>query len=397
MAISNTRLLSGLTICLLLLLGSAPAGSGAAEPAGQNSASTGPAAAPADGGNPYYNEAARFIAGRPNPEGSLAALEKQPAWSRYAAAMNRSWDRFETRQLKPMRAWAAQELKDNEASAAVFYPFSGPDFVNLYTLFPRAKTYLLVALEPPGTIPDFASGNLADFFGSLQRSLNECLAFDFFITAKMANQISKSQLKGVLPVLLYFLGREQVRILDIRYWLMQPDGTVVEQPATAGGKLGSGIPGLRLVFTGPGSDEKQTLYYFQCDLRNNSFRQKPEFVSFLKGFGPFTTFTKAASYLMFSPNSADLRQFILEQSRYVLQDDSGLPLKEFAPTVWELKFYGTYKGPIGLFKNRHQKDLVGAYKSGQKVYPLGFGIGYHHRAGTSNLMFAAKKNEASPK
>lgn len=393
MTLGNTRLYCCLAIAVLLLLASVPAGSAAADSGGGGSQ----AREQADRGLPEYNEAARFIAGLATPEGSLASLEKLPAWSRYAAAMNRDWERFDTRQLKPMRTWAAQELAGGEETATVFYPFSGPDFVNIYTLFPNAKTYLMVALEPPGTLPDLTPGNLGNFLGSLQRSLYECLCFDFFITAKMASQISKSQLKGVLPVLLFFMAREEVRVLDVRYWLLKPDGTIVEEPATEDVEFGPGVPGLRLVFTSPGSTEKQTLYYFQCNLRNDSFRQKSQFTSFLKGFGPFTTFTKAASYLMFNPNSSDLRQFILERSQFVLQDDSGLPLREFAPTVWDLKFYGTYKGPIALFKRCHQQDLARAYKNGAQVYPLGFGIGYHHRVGTSNLLLAAKKKAESPR
>ena len=37
-----------------------------------------------------------------------------------------------------MRDWAAQEL-GSASAATVFYPFSGPDFVNAYTLFPMPK------------------------------------------------------------------------------------------------------------------------------------------------------------------------------------------------------------------------------------------------------------------
>jgi hypothetical protein len=119
--------------------------------------------------------------------------------------------------------------------------------------------------------------------------------------------------------------------------------------------------------------------------------------AFLKSFGPLTTFTKAASYLLASPKSSDLRQFILEQSRYLVQDDSGIPLRYLDPAGWQLKFFGTYRGPLAMFPKRHQPELVAAYRRGQEVYPLPFGFGYHFRPGTSNLLFAAKQAGAEAK
>ncbi len=340
-------------------------------------------------GNPVYNDYARYIAGLSNPEGSLAAEEGKPAWVNYAKAIQRSWQSFDKR-LARMREWRSREL-NGAAQATIFYPFSGPDFINISTLFPQAKTYLMIALEPVGELPDFSAQNGMNFFGRLQCSLYELLNLDFFITKKMASCLKVQELKGVLPVLLFFLARDQARVLDVRYWVMKPDGSTEEAPALERRRAGDGIPGVRIVFQSPGSTENQTLYYFCFNLGNDSFAKNQHFVSFLKGFGPMTTFAKAASYLMFRPGFSDIRGFILDQSLNVLQADSAIPLKYFDPAVWNFKFYGTYRGPIALFKNRNQPDLAEVYKKGQDVYPLPFGIDYQHRLHTSNLMFASKK------
>jgi len=390
MAIRQTHLVWSMTIFLILSLGltsAARAGSEAAVPVGENSS---PSERKADD-SPSYDDYARFLAGRGNLGGCLAAYEKKPAWIKYSESMNRNWESFEARQLKPMREWASREL-GNAGTDTVFYPFSGPDFVNVYTMFPRAKTYLLVALEPPGVIPDSSVICDRDYLASLQRSLWDYLQIDFFGTNRMDAQIAKTKLKGVLPVLLFFLSREDVRVLDVRYWVMKPDGAVEEQPANCEAELSPGISGLRLVFEGAGGAGEQTLYYFRLNLQNRSFSCQQQFVSFLKGFGPLTTFTKAASYLLYSPNFSDLRQIILDRSQYVVQGDSGIPLKYFDRASWNLRFYGTYKGPLALFRNKRQADLAEAYKNGKELYPLPFGFGYHHRAGTGNLLLAAKKS-----
>jgi hypothetical protein len=385
----KTNLFGMATMLLLLALGPVPSFGAASESICTPEGCAVPKSGQTDQRLPAYNDYARFIAGLSNPEGTLAAYEDQPAWGRHAKFFDHNWERFTRGRLAPMREWAAKEL-GSATAATVFYPFSGPDFVNVFTLFPHAKTYLLIALEPVGEMPDFAAGNDQKFFPSLQRSLYDLLQLDFFKTNQMRASIGKGELKGTLPVLMFFLAREQARVLDVQYWVMKPDGTIAESPALGPGDRPRGIPGVRIVFTGPDSAENQTLYYFQFNLRNDSWARNQHFVSFLKNFGPMTSFTKAASYLMYKPHFSAIREFILDQSLYVLQGDSGIPLRFFDPAGWELRFYGTYAGPIALFSNCYQADMANIYRGGD-IQPLPFGIDYRHRARTSNLMFASKK------
>ena len=336
----KTNLFGTATMLLLLALGSVPAFGAASESICTPEGCAVPKSDQTDKCLPAYNDYALFIAGLSNPKSTLAAYEDKPAWVRHAKFIDHNWERFTRGRLAPMRQWAAKEL-GSATAATVFYPFSGPDFVNVFALFPHAKTYLLIALEPVGEMPDFAAGNEQNFFPSLQRSLYDLLQLDFFKTNQMRSSIGKSELKGTLPVLMFFLAREQARVLDVQYWVMKPDGTIAESPAACSGDLPSGIPGVRIVFTSPGSTEEQTLYYFQFNLDNGSMQRNQHFVAFLKNFGPMTSFTKAASYLMFKPYFSAIRQFILDQSLYVLQGDSGIPLKYFDPAEWDLRFYGT--------------------------------------------------------
>jgi hypothetical protein len=386
----KTNLFGLVTTFLLLTLGSAPALGAGSEPVCTPEGCALPAQKPTDKCTPAYHDVALLIGGLSNPGGTLAAGEGRPGWVRHAKFFDQNWEQFNRGRLTPMREWAAKELGSCQ-TATVFYPFSGPDFINAFTLFPRAKTYLLVALEPVGELPDFSSRNEQNFFASLQRSLYDLLHLDFFITNKMKTSISKSELKGTLPVLLFFLAREKARVLDVQYWVMKPDGTIEESPGTGPRERVAGIPGVRIAFTSPGETTTQTLYYFQFNLGNDSFGRNQQFVTFLKSFGPMTSFTKAASYLMFGGHFSCIRQFILDQSLCVLQGDSGIPLKQFDPEEWNLRFYGTYAGPIALFSKCYQADMANRYRKGQEVQPLPFGIDYRHRARTSNLMLATKK------
>jgi hypothetical protein len=85
-----------------------------------------------------------------------------------------------------------------------------------------------------------------------------------------------------------------------------------------------------------------------------------------------------------------VRNVILNQSQFVIQDDSGIAFKYFGENgKWNYNFYGQYIKPISLFSYAYQKDLDSAYKqNGAK--PIGFGIGYNFKDKNSNFMIAEK-------
>jgi len=348
-----------------------------------------------------YQDYALFIAGINNPKGSLAVLESSPAWGQFAKSFNESWKGLEVRRLTPMREWAARELGAVEASRyTVFYPFSGADFANMYNFFPDAGTYVMISLERVGRIPDFpamSKAHLDAFFTGLQRSNKDLFDRDYFITNNLGSALQEKGMDGVLPLLLLFMAREKVRVISVQHWFMNPDGTIVEMPALerTSSEKGS-IPGVRIVFQREGQERTQTLYYLRFDLARGSFDRNDKFVSFLKSFGPLVTFEKASSYLMFDPDFAAIRQFILDRSMHILQTDSGIPIKSFDPSIWNLKLFGAYQKLLPVFSYRYQKDLAELYQKTKNIPPISFGIGYHYRPGTANLLLATRKEAPPP-
>lgn len=378
--------------CIFL---SCPAWSAAqATPATPVPIAGGPVAGPKEGPAPSYQDITDLIAGNPMDPTVAAKFVNPGGWQDYQADIGQIWNRFEQKSLKPMRAWAGRELGFPESVAGtVFYPFSGPDVINMLTFFPQAQTYLMLALEPVGTLPVFRPGENEPFFQGLEEALRELLQFNFFFTKRMEKNLVKKELDGVLPVLLFFLGREQVKVQEITFWRMGPDGSISAKPAVPGEQLtGPGIDGVKIVFRRQEGAPEQTLYYFRFNLLNTYWRQHPQFVKFLETFAPFQTFVKAASYLMFKPRFGDIRQFILAHSQLVLQTDEGIPLKYIDAAAWDRRFFGKYTCPIKLFSNCQQPDLAQIYQNGVQVQPLPFGIGYHHRRQASNLLLARKKS-----
>jgi hypothetical protein len=346
-----------------------------------------------------YAESAALIAGIPTAQSMLAPYEGTPDWTEFARSFDHDWEKYDKMQLAPMREWAARELaKSIPSGSTVFYPFSGPDFITPYTLFPDAGTYILIALEPIGDVPDFQAMSRKEFdsfFANMRKSLHDSLNIDYFISSHMHTGMESKELNGVLPFLLFFLAREKTRILDVEYWFMEPDGTVQEAHGLENGKASpsGAIPGVRILFESAGSpgNKPQTLYYFRLNLYDRTFQRNGHFITFLQNFGPFTTFMKSAAYVMFDRQASRARRFVLDQSRYILQEDSGIPFRYFDPSVWALQFYGTYSKPLSIFKNDCQADLARIYKTGREIKPLPFGIGYRFQVDTANLMFATRK------
>jgi hypothetical protein len=356
-----------------------------------------------------YNQYARFIAGMASEQGALTDLQSRPAWVEYSKFFDQSWGNLNKRLFIPERQWAEKELGAVASSdSVVFYPFSGPDFANVTAFFPRARIYVLVALEPPGEIPAFAAMNdkqFKSYLEAMKNSLHDLLNINYFISSHMDAEIEKTEIKGVLPVLLFMMARNNAQVHDIRYWTMGLDGRVRVFPAL--GTTARQFPGLsakeldvdnvhgiRITFNAAGSkeDHPQILYYFRLNLYDKYFDRNPNFLSFLRGLAPFTTFMKSASYVMFRTEALTARQFVLDQSSYIIQEDSGIPLKYFEPSLWNLRFYGHYVTPVSAFRKDSQETLASIYKKDKKIKPLPFGFGYYWNPGAANLMVAERKS-----
>ena len=346
-----------------------------------------------------YEQHAALIGGISDPQSILAPFESRPVWTEFARSFDHNWEKYDKMHLAPMREWASSEVAKSMSSGfTVFYPFSGPDFTNPYTLFPSAGTYILMALEPIGEIPDFQAMSRNDFdsfFAEIRKSFHDLLSIDYFVSSHMHTGMESKELNGVLPFLLFFMARGKTHILDVEYWFMEPDGTIQEFAGFESGRLAptGAIPGVRILFESAGSpgNKPQTLYYFRLNLYDPTFRRNRHFITFLQNFGPLTTFMKSAAYVMFDPEASIARQFVLDQSHCILQEDSGIPFRCFDPSTWALQFYGTYSKPLSTFKHEYQADLARIYKTGRDIKPLPFGLGYRFQVDTANLLFATRK------
>lgn len=337
-------------------------------------------AASAQGVRP--DDVARFLAGmQPAADSPLAALTRSAGWQRHSKWFESNWHTIEQRRLSKVRAWSERHLKNRQAT--LYYMFSGPDFLYANAFFPTAATYLMSGLEPVGAVPTVTERTVAAL-PRIQQSIGTSLQFSFFITQQMRNQLTGGELAGTLPILYVYIARSGKTIREVSLVNLDNDGKL--HPAM--GEARGMVPGVKIVVAA-GNGPAQTLYYFRTDVSNGGVKNSG-FLKFAATLGNGNALLKSASYLLHGGNFTQVRDFILEHSQSIVQDDSGIPLAAFRPDVWTFQPFGAYLGPIAIFPGRNQPRLGELFRKA-KAPPLDFGIGYRHRGHDSNLLLAVRR------
>ena len=88
-----------------------------------------------------------------------------------------------------------------------------------------------------------------------------------------------------------------------------------------------------------------------------------------------------------------LRDFMLKQSRWILQDDSGIPYQFLIENNFNIQIFGTYTQTIKVFAKHFQPHLQQACPQ----TPLPFQIGYNTWHNETVLMLAQKSNSTTQK
>ncbi len=346
--------------------------------------------------HPTADDTARLLAGMP-PTGEAAAEQtRDERWQRHAQALDTAWTKLEERQLSKVRRWAKDHIPAaGGPKGTVFYMFSGPDFLYADAFFPDATTYILCGMEPPGPLPDLGQlppRTLGGELRALRESLDTVLSFSFFRTKDM-KELRDRALGGTLPIIYLFLARTGKTLTGVSQVWIDADGT--PQPRADGERLPpNAVPGVRIDFLASDSPKPRTLYYFSTDISDSGLKHTG-FLKFCQGLAPGASCVKSASYLMHKSYFSGIRAFLLEHSTVLVQDDSGIPCAFFTAESWRLRFFGSYPGPIPLFKEYRQPQLAEYYRTTDPV-PLDFGIGYRHRVGESMLMVARRQPDPRP-
>jgi len=327
---------------------------------------------------------------------AVVQITASEAWQQHRKAARAGARQLKAR-LDHINQWQARYLPASTRGGSLLYPFSGPDFINAYALFPDVDTYVFFSLEPPGEVPQLDQmqpQQLAALFGDLRAALNDLVALNFFITPNMKENLQTEALQGTVPVLLAMMGLLDLHVDSVEH--MEPWPDRIPSSATNASKVSSAHPevleqGVRITFTNPRTSRKQVLLYLSLDVSDRELRYYPQFLPWLRTFSHPSVLLKSASYLLHGDHFRKLRKQILEDASVIVQDDTGIPYKTVKDSGFEISLFGQYERPVKLFEGRFQSDLEEAYEKAGNTEPVPFPFGYNWRKeGKSGLLLAQR-------
>jgi hypothetical protein len=385
--------------------------------------------------DPEFDDAALLLAGLPLSDGGvLASTAQSQAYANYQQSIQKAWVWYDQNTRSRIISWARRTLDDVEPGP-VFYPFSGPDLLNPLALFPQAKSFTLLGLEPVGTIPraSQSSSSHLERLTKLKPALKHILRRNYFITDAMGEDLGERVSDvGVAAILMLFIARTGNEILGAREITLGPDGAVAEATtsadddadadaegadnsadaddaegaddvtASATNKPDAGervwpkeLRGVEIRFRERGVDdgEEKVVRYFSANIDDEHFGAFQGLRKHLESLGSLITLTKAASYLMYSQDFDDVRSLILARSAVVVTESSGMPYHYLSEDSWNVSLYGDYAKPIPVYADFCQPDLEEALKKHSKG-KLPFYFGYEYRS--ANQMIVARRKKGHP-
>ena len=314
---------------------------------------------------------ALFLAGLPVSSGSpLAALQKSDGYDNHREQIGKKWDYCRKARWDAMQGWARRNLTHGSTRGVVRYLFGGPDFLAAHAFFPNADTLVLGGLEPVGAVvppESLAPSALASSLGATRQAISTALFAGYFVTREMNAQLRQGSFWGVLPLIYAQMALTGSKIVSVE--MVRPFGS----------------PGVKIDYR-RGMRPAQTLYYFQANVANGA--ECGRFLSWLRSLGDGASYLKAASYLLHGGSFTQVRNFLLETSTLIVEDDSGIPFRYFDPNRWKLKVFGEYNQPI--FSGYYQTDFRDAYASKANAGSLPFGAGYQVHSDKANILVATR-------
>jgi hypothetical protein len=346
--------------------------------------------------NDTLNSLAQIIAGNADSNTVYRFILKRESYKNFSNSFSKRWNNYDSTRIFKLAHFRNTELSKNiKSEKLIFYPFSGPDILYPILFFPDAEKFIMIGLEPVGTLStiyNHLNDSLNQYYSKLNTSLNAILNFSFFRTISMSNDLKNADVDGTLHLLFLFLNRTGNKIISAKPITIDSLGKLIYFNSFDHLKLEKlKTKGIEIQFLTQENKVKEVCY-FSLNAANDGLTSNTNFKKYLNSMSNFNTYLKGASYLLHKSNFSIIRNIILDGSSSIVQDDSGISLNYFLkqPNKWNFKLYGKYTHPISLFANCYQEAMDSLYDV-EETIPLGFGIGYNFKDKNSNLMIANRK------
>lgn len=344
--------------------------------------------------DPYWNDVARYLAGMDVREKSvLYPKTRELPYQQHRRFMDDLWSKIQKSTIDIIKPWRESNVPTSGSRATAFYPLSGADFINLHTIFPASRRYLMIAMEPEGdasVLKDHQSRRLIDGLVPVERSIYLYGVNNYFQSKVMSQEMTNRLLPGTAPALLIFMARMGLVIKSVDNVYIGDSGDLVSMPGSPAKKDNGKTYGIRIFFTGRDGSSRE-LVYLSMKIGPRSVDPSTPEGKYLGRLIGIKTMMKSAVYLLHHRPFDGVRDFILKRSIIMVQDDSGIPYRFFT-RGWKVSLYGKYRPAMALkyCMPVSQPDLKEQYSAGVPPLPFNFGYGILFGPGQSNIMVAKK-------
>jgi len=313
---------------------------------------------------------------------SEIALSK--SWLNLKKEINNEWSLVESNKIASIKSWVVSANYLPKDSVILFYPFAGGDALYSNCFFPTSKKTIMIGLEPIGSVGKElkADSSCLNYIKKIKKALYTSNRSGYFMTISMNAELNQNDLNGTLPLLLFYARRQGYMVSKIEYF--QLDSLGQEKPSNAQEALG-----VNLTLCNSDRSHKKIVQYISADISNSGLEKNSGLANYIKSIEGKCAFLKAASYLLHQNGFSIVRDLILNKTKTLLQDDSGIPYRFLNDSTWNIQLFGRYTKPIGLFAERIQPDLKNAFAT-IATADLPFRIGYNISHNEPHLILAQK-------
>jgi hypothetical protein len=341
----------------------------------------------------FLTDYARLLAAKPCLSEPFKKIQAKSFYAGHKNLSEKVWGHVHDSTIARIDHFTAEKgITSPDDTLTCFYPFGGPDFLFANVFYPKAKNYVLMGLERPGSVTDVTKKSDQEVELLLDH-LNQSMAYlnksGYFVTSHMSRDFSKSLLNGTIHPVLYFAANRGLMVKKLQHGYINASGNFVAYKSPK--EKQQYYNGYCLTLT-DSSGHEQNVYYFSADIADYKIKTFPWFVKFVKGMGMDNCFIKSASYIPAHKNFSIVRNLILDNSHKIIQDDTGIQYKILKDeTKWKLEFWGIYTMTIKDLSWGFQEDLKEAVKKSPNNKKLPFRITYNGNYGEGILMYAVRK------
>jgi len=311
------------------------------------------------------------------------------------------------------------KLRPADAPTTVVYPFGGGDLSSALTVFPDATELTTISLEAAGdirTIDTIQKDRLKDDLSTTAMSISRLYNAAHSTTQNLMIA-SHAQLPGTIMFALAGLAVHDMEPLQLRYFDLEPDGSIryltademdareAEIAANRKKKHSkhfwyeqtSAFANVEITFR-PRGDAKaapRVYRHILANLDNAHLTADKRLLEHLRAKGSVSVMTKAASFLLWWDDFSQIRDHLIESTAWMVSDASGIPPRYADQAGFEQVTFGDFTGPYFIQDPINARAEFVKLWADQPHRDLPFRFGYPDKEKHNHLLVTRPKSGAA--